>query len=184
MVRQICLFEDAGYANLLPLVYFRPVYNLKCGILSLREKVARTYPKAELTLHCRSYLADYLRLRNRGLRVNEIGNGPYFFLNGRVLVDEAFVKKISGHDGKDCVFVQGNDVIGAMVSGGNLSRFREGIWDTLSLAQFDHLPQVEIQAQLISYSWNLVQHNGTELRRDFAYFVKNKRGKKKPGLIF
>lgn len=32
MKQVICLYEDAGYKNLLPLTYTRPVYDLKCGI--------------------------------------------------------------------------------------------------------------------------------------------------------
>lgn len=183
MVRNICLFEDAGYVNLLPLTYFRPVYNLKCGILSLREKVVRTYPNAELTLHCRSYLTDTVRLRNPALRVNELGTGPYFFLNGRVLIDEALEKAIAGHDGKDCVFMHGGVVAGAMVSGANLNRFHEGMSDVLSPADFDHLRKVEIEANLISYSWNLIHHNGSEIQRDFEHIAKKKRGKRIRGKV-
>ena len=70
MSSHICLFEDIYHPNLLPLVYFRPTFNLRCGILSLKEKVQYAYPKADVSLHCRSYLADYMRLRNPGHAVN------------------------------------------------------------------------------------------------------------------
>ena len=33
----LALFEDSAYTNLYPLVYSRPVFELKCGILSLKE---------------------------------------------------------------------------------------------------------------------------------------------------
>ncbi|MBI2619089.1 MAG: GlmU family protein [Ignavibacteriales bacterium] len=183
MARHICLFEDAQCAKLLPLVYFRPVYNLKCGILSLREKVIRLYPKAELTLHCRPYLTEYVRLRDSGLRVNELAQTPYLFLNGRVIADENLAKQISDYGGKDCAFVHGDLLIAASVSGTNLKRVREGLGDALSLSLFDQLPRVEIEAHVISYPWDLVHHNGQELRRDFDHFVKTKRGKRIRGKV-
>ena len=33
------LFEDEHFVNLLPLVYFRPVWELRCGITTLAEKL-------------------------------------------------------------------------------------------------------------------------------------------------
>jgi hypothetical protein len=85
MTETICIFEDAAFSRLLPLVYIRPVYNLRCGILSLREKMFRAYPMATFALHCWSYLADTMRLRNHGVPVNDLPAGAGLFLNGLVV---------------------------------------------------------------------------------------------------
>ena len=66
MVDSICLFEGLYYSRLLPLVYFRPQYDLRCGILTLREKTVRTFPDIEISLHCRGYLHDTLVQQNPG----------------------------------------------------------------------------------------------------------------------
>ncbi len=36
---RVCLYEDPNYDNLYPLVLIRPVYELRCGMLKLWEKV-------------------------------------------------------------------------------------------------------------------------------------------------
>ena len=70
MTDRICLFEDQFYRRLLPLVYTRPAYDLRCGMLTLREKVGKRYPGVRLSLHSRGYLADLLREENPGTAVN------------------------------------------------------------------------------------------------------------------
>jgi hypothetical protein len=94
MNTQLCIFEDIFHTRLLPLVYFRPTFNLRCGVLSLKEKIQFAYPKAEVVLHTRSYLADYMRIRNVGFKVNDISSKKVLFVNGRVIVDRDFAKKI------------------------------------------------------------------------------------------
>ena len=32
----LCIYEDARSDNFLPLTYFRPVFDLRCGVLTLR----------------------------------------------------------------------------------------------------------------------------------------------------
>jgi len=41
MIDRLCIFEDQHYRKLLPLVYTRPVYELRLGILTLRQKLQR-----------------------------------------------------------------------------------------------------------------------------------------------
>ena len=75
MAGTICIFEDPQYAKLLPLVYTRPVYDLRCGILTLREKIHRAYPTANIALLCRPYLAEVVKQQNPGTQVNEVHSG-------------------------------------------------------------------------------------------------------------
>lgn len=174
MVSHLCLFEDIHYARLLPLVYFRPVYNLRCGILSLKEKILRLFPKSELTLHCRSYLAEYMRLRNPGLRVNELKSSEYLLINGRVVADDRLAKQITSNGGKEMVFVHGDQIVAARVSGKSLRRMKEQMGDLFSLSVFDGLPHIEVDCDMVSYPWDLIKRNGEELRRDFTNLIKGK----------
>ena len=61
---QICIFEDKSYSDFEPLVYSRPVYDLRCGINTLKEKIIKNYDKARVSLHCRSYLTDVVQFQN------------------------------------------------------------------------------------------------------------------------
>ena len=59
----ICVFEDDGYKELLPLTYYRPTYNLLVGIDTIYDKVYRYFNYANITLHCRDYLKPVLKIK-------------------------------------------------------------------------------------------------------------------------
>src|SRR5574341_247956 len=124
MSTSICIFEDDRCTQFLPLTYFRPVYDLRCGITTLREKIARAYPKAKIGLHCREYLSDTLRKSNPDAAVNEIQTESCLFINGRVLADNSFSKKIPLNQKSDVVYVHGDHVVAAHLSGANLGKVR------------------------------------------------------------
>ena len=175
MTETICIFEDAGYARLLPLVYIRPVYNLRCGILSLKEKIFHAYPGAKFALHCRSYLADSMQLRNPGVPVNDVPDGSCLFLNGRVVAGRKFVKQIPWKGERDVAYVQGDDLVAARVSGKGLKRVRSGMGNLFSLELFEGLPRVKVEVPMISYPWDVIHRNGVELANDFALLAGKKR---------
>lgn len=184
MSATICIFEDTHYDRLLPLAFFRPVYNLKAGIFSLKEKIIRRYPKATVTLHCRSYLADYMRLRNPGVRVNDIPGSECLFINGRVIAHDKFEKHIPLKSKSDVVYVHNGEVVAARVSGTNLKRLKSRLHEPLSLEDFEGIPMEEVVVEMISYSWDLVHRNGNELKRDFAEAVGRQKGKKIRGKVY
>ena len=55
----IVLFEDEKYKDLLPLVYFRPVWELRCGIQTLAEKIFHLFSNHKISFLSRKYLQDY-----------------------------------------------------------------------------------------------------------------------------
>ncbi|MEW6060999.1 MAG: GlmU family protein [Bacteroidota bacterium] len=190
MTTQICLFEDMYYTRLLPLVYFRPTFNLRCGILSLKEKVQRYYPNAEVTLHCRSYLADYMRLRNPGLSVNRMTDAEHsskknvLFINGRAIVDDECAKKIPLRGEENVVYVNNDHVVAVRVSGTTLKQLiqrtlrEHALNGTYSISDFDGLKVQQTDVTLIHYPWDLIKHNGNQLRSDFAVLKHNQRNRK------
>ncbi len=183
MASQICIFEDIHALRLLPLVYFRPVYSLRCGILKIREKIALTYPKASIALHCRTYLADYVRSRHEGIKVNEISGDECLFINGRVIVDKTFAKNIPLKGTGDVVYVKGDHVVAARVSGINLRRLRNRMGELLSLSHFDGISRVEVEAEMVSYPWEVVQKNGEEIAKDYARLVGSSQKKRIKGKV-
>lgn len=177
MVDTICIIEGIYYSKLLPLVYFRPVYELRCGILSLKEKIQKVYSDIPLSLHCRSYLSDSVRRNNPGVLVNELPTNikSCLFINGRVLADLNFRDKVPV-DGSDTLYVDGETIIAARVSGSNLDFLRKSLNDVFTISDFSGLLKKEIKADYISYPWDLVKHNGKQLASDFNLLVGNKKG--------
>ncbi len=167
MANSICIFEGIYYKNLLPLVYLRPVYDLRCGILSLRSKIERAYPDVPVSLHCRNYLADYMHLRHPGYKINEITTDSCLFINGRALVNSEFSKKIP-LEGNDTLYMHGDTVIAARVSGNKLKEVSKSLNDTFSYSDFAGLFKEEVEVKTINYPWDLIQFNEQELMSDFG----------------
>jgi UDP-N-acetylglucosamine diphosphorylase/glucosamine-1-phosphate N-acetyltransferase len=175
MASTICIFEDELYSHFLPLVYFRPVYNLRCGILSFKEKLYLTYPRARFVLHTRPYLADYMRLRNPGVQVNELPTDACLFVNGRVIVDDDLAKKIPLKPKRDQLYVNGNQVVAAHVSGKKLDHIHRHLHTALSEGDFDGLPKTEVDVEMVGYPWDVIHKNPEQLIRDFSALTKTQR---------
>ncbi len=184
MAEHICIFEDINHASLFPLVYFRPVYNLKCGMISLKEKILRAYAGAPSTIHCRTYLADYMRLKNPGVHVNEIPVKSCLFINGRIIADEGLAKKIPLDGPQDTAYVKGDQIVAARVSGATLRTLKNHVNGVYSFSDFSDLNRQETDVTLVNYPWDLIGHNGEELRRDFKILTKGKSKKMIRGKIY
>ncbi len=161
---EIVIFEDEGYKNLLPLVYFRPVWELRCGALSLYEKIKLHFPGYKLQFLCRKYLADNC-LNHQGIihfdNLNEI-----LFLNGRLLIRHADKETIMGLDTNQAL-VCDEQIVAFKISGKSLKDYiNDGI--LLSENVLNDLSFSEHSAKLINYPWHLVEENGNELYSDFT----------------
>jgi UDP-N-acetylglucosamine diphosphorylase / glucose-1-phosphate thymidylyltransferase / UDP-N-acetylgalactosamine diphosphorylase / glucosamine-1-phosphate N-acetyltransferase / galactosamine-1-phosphate N-acetyltransferase len=170
MTQSLCIFEDPGYTRLLPLVYMRPVYELRCGMTTLRQKLVRWYPGVPATLRLRGYLSDLVRLQNPGIPVNTAPPSSCLFLNGRVIADESLIAQIPLH-GEDAVYVEGETLVAARVSGSAMDRRRTGLPEVLRAADFDGLTRRDVKVKKITYPWDLVNANGEEITADFRLFT-------------
>ncbi len=96
-MKNICIFEDSEYQNFLPLVYSRPVYDLRCGAYTILERIALQYPGTNIKLFCREYLKN-LTNENHPYNVNETNfdDGDCLFINGRLLTSKSI--PISGKE--------------------------------------------------------------------------------------
>jgi len=168
---KVVLFEDAQFDALYPLTYLRPVFDLRCGRTLLHEKVSAAYPGAELAYFCRDYLAPVFSRGVGGGRVNDLGalgSDDALLLNGRLLLlDEPIPAK-----GNDEVGVQGDSIVYVRASAAALARASGDTigerLDSLKAA----LPNVACDATLISFPWDLVNHNPKAIEHDFAAMGK------------
>jgi len=150
MVDSICLFEGIYYSRLLPLVYFRPTYDLRCGILTLREKVQHYFHNTSISLHCREYLSDLVKQQNPGSLVNEIKGKSCLFINGRVIADSKLAEQLSTDT--DTMFVKGETIIAARVSGSKLNSLNLRLKDLFTFSDFNDLSKKEVDAKVIHFN--------------------------------
>ncbi|HTY59706.1 MAG TPA: GlmU family protein [Bacteroidota bacterium] len=182
MIDSLCLFEDQFFRRLLPLVYTRPVYDLRCGMLTLREKAVKRYPGARLRLHARPYLADLLREQNPGLDVNTTEGRGCLLLNGRVVASEELARQIP-LEGPDAVYVCGGVLVAARIGGKSPEALRAGIPEFPGISSFPGLPKTEVAPKMISYPWDLVNLNGPEIVADFSLLAPE-REKRMRGTVY
>ena len=182
MVDSICLFEGIYYSRLLPLVYFRPTYDLRCGILTLREKVQHYFPNTPISLHCREYLNDLVKQQNPGVVVNDVKGKSCLFLNGRVIADSKLAQQLSTDI--DTLFVKGETIIAARVSGSKLGSLKNKLNDLFTFSDFNELLKKEVDAKVIHYPWDLISNNGEQIISDFNLLTSKVDGSKIKGKIY
>ncbi len=173
MADTICIFEDPMYTRLLPLVYTRPVYDLRCGIFTLREKIERAYPKAKVALLCRPYLADVVKQQSPRVQVNEVHGGNCLLINGRVLADNQLAKRIP-LKGNDAVFLSGNTVVAVRMNAGKSHPIRHDLSAVFDVEHFSDLEKIRVDVAMIEYSWHLVNNNAKQIIADFQPLAKKK----------
>lgn len=176
MVDSICIFEGINFKRLLPLVYTRPEYDLRCGILTLREKILLSYPNIPYSLHCRGYLAETMRESNPNIPINEIIGDSCLFINGRVLADSSFSSKVK-LEGDDILYVNSDQIVAARVSGSKLEILKNAMNDLFTLSDFSDLFREEVDVKLISYPWDIINNNGKAIVDDFFRLTSNVENK-------
>jgi UDP-N-acetylglucosamine diphosphorylase/glucosamine-1-phosphate N-acetyltransferase len=171
----ICIFEDEKYRKLLPLVYFRPVYELRCGINLLKDKIIRSFSNPNVILHARDYLTDVLKRDYPNYYVSELppNANQVLFVNGRVLADPHFADKFK-YNGKDIAYVKGDDIVAFWASGENLEKFKNKFGTPLTKSDFENYEKVEISAKLINYPWDIINNNGEQIVIDFNILTDGK----------
>jgi UDP-N-acetylglucosamine diphosphorylase/glucosamine-1-phosphate N-acetyltransferase len=176
MAPRLLIFEDAGVDRLKPLTWTRPVWDLRCGIATLAEKIAAAYPGAEILYHAREYLAGTV-LEDLGLRILSGAAaapaalafrlaGPLLLVNGRMLAHAHAAAQIpvAGPEG---IFRSGETVVAARLADGSvLADALRG--DVLDLAFLPPLPTHRVNLPVITWPWDLVNQNSRQIAADFA----------------
>jgi len=172
----ICIFEDDRYTGLLPLVWFRPAFDLRCGMNTLYEKIKRSYPRTNVYLLCRDYLSNNAKRDHAGSMVGRIGKETsVLFINGRLLCDKEIVKKIP-LTGADEIFECEGAIVAARLSKGNLELVSNSISAPVTAAALSSVKSTarttNIKVKMINSFFDIITDNREEIANDFAYFTR------------
>ncbi|MCG8406046.1 MAG: hypothetical protein MI923_12690 [Phycisphaerales bacterium] len=162
---QLVIFEDAGYVNLLPLVYTRATFDLRCGWSDLLSKFERLFETTADTLFVRNAIAPALRER-QSRPVNQTPSGDrQLWINGRLLLRKSFSPAANSAawqgDTLQAAFI--NADIAARLTIETLldnKRLKSALSDCRDLS----LPDESV---LIEYPWQLIHQNEKEIIRPF-----------------
>ncbi len=172
MTTTLCIFEDGQYANLLPLAALRPVWDLRCGILTLGQKIEHSWPGSKVRLACRSYLAPLMQEEHPDRPLNAPATGSCLFVNGRVLANAVLARHIIP-EGPDTVFVHNHTIVAVRASEQTLRGLGTDADGLPDLAALTALPRVDVACTLIRYPWDLVNANGGAITDDAALIAGN-----------
>ena len=164
---KLCIFEDASYANLFPIAYTRATFELKCGYVSLLERILRNYPDPPWCVFARDYLAGVLKNR-LSVPVNDLAQlkgDTILLINGRWLMKQEELPL----EGPETVGVQDGTILYARATAEALEKCAADSLEELLNNLQEALPTTSVEATLISYPWNLIQENPGAMEADFAY---------------
>ena len=172
MFDAILIFEDEFQKNLNPLTYTRPIYDLRCGILTLQEKIEKRFPESKVILHTREYLLEFVKRNNPTKLVNEIDSSidRLLLVNGALLADDNFINKLKLED-DDILLTKNEQLVAAIISSNNMDIVTDQLSSLFSLKSFNAIDKKDIDVSLISYPWNLVHNNGEQIGKDFELLV-------------
>jgi UDP-N-acetylglucosamine diphosphorylase/glucosamine-1-phosphate N-acetyltransferase len=162
MAPNLCLFEDERCAQFHPLSLTRPVFELRCGMASLREKIARQFLNAPLHLFCREYLAEQTREAHPHCRVNQMPNATCWFVNARFL----FGAPLPENPKHEMILTHNGKAVAAYLKPERLAQAPA----ILQLPErIGKVAEHEIEGRWLNYPWDLVHANAKEIARDFAF---------------
>ena len=165
---KLCIFEDEGYKNLLPINYLRCNFELRCGMTSLLAKILKNYKDIEIHLWCRDYLKEFTKEKFNFAKVNEKIEGDCLFVNGRVILD----KKIP-IEGEEEIGISNDEVIFFRLKKEKVSKISPGVINKETIKRLkDTLKLKEVDFRIIKYRWNLIDFNAEEIIREFKELNK------------
>lgn len=157
------LFEDAGFAGLLPTVYWRSVFELRCGRGTLLDLTARALPRPPAALWTRVWIADVAAERT-GLPLN----GPV--APGDVLVNGRWVFE-GPLEFRPPPFLGTCENAIAYISCDAALAQQLGPKDFLDRSQWpallESVPSERVAGRMINYPWDLLSINADLLMRDW-----------------
>lgn len=166
---RICIFEDGGAIDLQPLTLTRPVFDLRCGLLSNFERLCAWFQPVEVGLFVRPNLAALCGEQRPNLPINDmewLRSEATIFVNGRWLPPADFQPAELSACGSRLAMI-GGTVAYAVVTPAQM--------DDLTLTRLDDilddwrhtLPRVPAGGMFLQRPWDLVDHNAQQIAADF-----------------
>lgn len=159
---RLILFEDAGFANLLPIVYWRSVAELQCGRFNIAQRAQRDWSQPIAGAWTRDWIADVAGER-LNLPINEPAKPGDIFVNARWLADgpvEPAKAPFVGTCGNNIAYVICDDKLASRLHQGDF--LDRASWaDVVALA-----PHEQVGGQMLEYPWDVVLSSAKFLETD------------------
>jgi UDP-N-acetylglucosamine diphosphorylase/glucosamine-1-phosphate N-acetyltransferase len=164
---RIAFFEDAAAENFRPLTWLRPVFELRCGHYTVRERMLSAFPQAEWGALVRPYLAEAYREEHPSARVNDepwLSGGATLLVNGRWVGDPSFLASLSPREAVVC-----DGAVAAIWVDADEASVLSSVPDrSTAIARLANLRDaVTRPGRMVEWPWHLIEANPAQLTADF-----------------
>ncbi|MEO0042598.1 MAG: hypothetical protein RL329_2046 [Bacteroidota bacterium] len=159
-MKNIILFDNDLRNHLLPLVFTRPVCELRVGILTLREKWEK-HLKARVSHITQPYLSDKFPIHI---------SADNYIIDGSIMPTERLCKLILQLEPNQALLKQG-ELIAARMS-------ELQLYNLIEENDIDELKGIEVEdtpIREIKHVWDIFQMNDVEIKNDFALLTHNRK---------
>jgi len=167
----VALFEDEMYENFLPLTYTRPVFELRSGMFSFRERIEKTFHDQRIALFTRDYLAPTFRKKvHAPVNRLEVLDDDVLMVNGALVVNETAKELIRRKLARNVVMVQGESVVLARVDEKIARRELSQPVSRITLKRLKKECKIlkTKDMPLMEFPWDLVNNCAKLIKEDFA----------------
>jgi len=176
----VCLFEDESFESFFPLTYTRPIFELKCGMFSLRERLRKVFQNHPVMLAVRDYLAPTLKKR-----VSDPINDPsaidddLLLVNGALILKKQTVKLIQTRLSKNVVVMQDNKIVLIHLSENLAKKHADSLCKFVTQRRLRKIAKnckilKTRNMPLITHPWDLVSNCEKSISEDF--WLENRKG--------
>ena len=149
-----------------PLALCRPIWELRCGMTSLAEKLIAKVGASDAAGFVPEYMADAYREQS-GWTVNSpasLTGDDLLLVNARVKAEsfdiDALGPSLAAFDGGECLF--------ARIAKEDLAKLNADSIDALIASAREALPRHDGDVPTWNYTWDLILNNREQLTKDFA----------------
>ncbi len=174
----VALFEDEVYANFLPLIYTRPVFECRSGMFSFLERVQRMFSKSNFLLFVRDYLVPTFT-RRVSCPVNEPNSidDDVLLINGTLILNEEAKRLIEKKLGKNVLIMQQGRIalahLGERVARKHGKELCKPITRGASEKLVRECKTLESSSlRLLAYPWDLINSNAELIEDDYSKLGK------------
>lgn len=161
---QLYLYEDRA-DRFEPLCLTRPIFDLRCGMTTLGEKLARYFGMPIAGAFVRPEIEEVVQLTHPDWAINATMPTDVLLVNSRWLPpDEPFSPPDASYVG----LVDGEIAYAFVRKENNRIPVDTNLATHLQRLRVD-LPSVSAGGRMLAYPWNLVECNADEIRRDFTW---------------
>jgi UDP-N-acetylglucosamine diphosphorylase/glucosamine-1-phosphate N-acetyltransferase len=165
---RIGIFEDYRYKGLQPLTYLQPVFDLRCGMYLLRQKIEMRHKEQDIDYFVRDGLVPLMREKYPERSFNDLNNDDYLFINGLVLYNDGLLAELTSTE-RSILFTKDNEVFAAYIKQADLNTLTKNSEGLLLFESISERFELKVESSLLKYPWEFVHANGSEIEKDFQF---------------